>query len=349
MNHQKKYIVVGQGLVGSILGFKFIQQNVPFKIFSNGVNHTTKVAAGLINPMVFKRLNKCFGADITIPAAYSFYHDVETLTSSKFMYKKEYCRIFASIEEENNWLVKQNQPEFTPHIYPLKEPQHENLHDLETKFGQGFVKNAGFMHTEDFLDTSEQYFNANQHLVKESFDYNVIDQYIAEGYEIIFCEGYLSNQNPYFKYLPLNTTQGDIIDIEQTDKKIDCIINKGVFVLPLKENILRIGSTYQWNVDDPTPTTKGRLELEEKIKVLDGINYKVVQHRAGIRPTVKDRRPLIGTHPVNKKLHIINGMGTRGVALAPHCVDQFLDSIQNGTPLPDEVNIRRFDNELNVD
>jgi hypothetical protein len=205
------------------------------------------------------------------------------------------------------------------------------------------------MHTEDFLDTSENFFNENQYLVKKPFDYKDVDQFLAEGYEIIFCEGYLSNYNPYFKYLPLNTTQGDIIDIEQHDKKIDCIINKGVFVLPLKDNILRIGSTYQWNVDDPTPTTNGRLELEEKIKVLDGLNYKVVQPRAGIRPTVKDRRPLIGTPPVNKKLHIINGMGTRGVALAPHCVDQFIDSIHNGIALPEEVNIRRFDNELNVD
>jgi glycine/D-amino acid oxidase-like deaminating enzyme len=42
-----------------------------------------------------------------------------------------------------------------------------------------------------------------------------------------------------------------------------------------------------------------------------------MEHFAGVRPTVKDRRPLVGTHAEYSAIHILNGLGTRGVMLGP--------------------------------
>lgn len=342
MKTNKKYIIVGQGLTGSILGYIFEKNNIEYKIYDNGINHSTRIAAGLINPVVFKRLNKCFGADHTIEFAYSFYQEIESKLGVRFIEQREYCRIFASIEEENNWLAKQNLPEFQNHIQKIPYLP-EKSHSFNTPFGQGFVKNAGFMHTEVFLDSMNNFFCTHKRLVSKSFDYASVPNLEAEGYEIIFCEGYYAKKNPYFNYLPLNTTKGEVIDVHHLNKKIDCIINKGVFVLPLEDDVLRVGATYEWHNDDPSPSKNGINQLIEKLSVLEGLEYDVKTHKAGIRPTVKDRRPLIGTHPKHKQLHIVNGMGTRGVALAPFWIHEFYSTTLDGQNIDQEVNISRFE------
>ena len=69
---------------------------------------------------------------------------------------------------------------------------------------------------------------------------------------------------------------------------------------------------------------------------------RCVQHLAGIRPTVKDRRPLIGTHYKYKQIHLLNGLGTRGVLLGPYLSDLLFSKIEFGIPLDQNVDINRY-------
>lgn len=62
---------------------------------------------------------------------------------------------------------------------------------------------------------------------------------------------------------------------------------------------------------------------------------------AGIRPTVKDRRPLVGVHPKYKNLFILNGLGTHGALLAPYTATSLYDFIENGKMIDKEMNITR--------
>ena len=68
----------------------------------------------------------------------------------------------------------------------------------------------------------------------------------------------------------------------------------------------------------------------------------LLDQQAGIRPTVKDRRPLIGRHEEKSNLYIFNGMGTRGVMLAPFFANQLAKHIEEGESLDPEVDIKRF-------
>lgn len=70
--------------------------------------------------------------------------------------------------------------------------------------------------------------------------------------------------------------------------------------------------------------------------------FEVVYQSAGIRPTVKDRRPLVGQHSQYKNLYILNGLGTRGVIVAPAISKQLYDLIEQNEPLESEINIARF-------
>ena len=70
--------------------------------------------------------------------------------------------------------------------------------------------------------------------------------------------------------------------------------------------------------------------------------YEVLEHFAGVRPTVKDRRPLVGLHPNHPNMYILNGLGTRGVMLGPFLAHQLFNYIENNIPLDEEINIDRI-------
>ena len=72
------------------------------------------------------------------------------------------------------------------------------------------------------------------------------------------------------------------------------------------------------------------------------MNLKLSDQRAGIRPTVVDRRPLVGQHPNHKNMHVLNGLGTRGVLVAPSMAEALYNSIEKSTSLSEEIDINRF-------
>ena len=72
------------------------------------------------------------------------------------------------------------------------------------------------------------------------------------------------------------------------------------------------------------------------------VPFEITNQQAGIRPTVNDRRPLIGLHPEHPQLAVFNGMGTKGVMLAPFFADQFANFLESATPIDKEVDIARF-------
>jgi glycine/D-amino acid oxidase-like deaminating enzyme len=120
------------------------------------------------------------------------------------------------------------------------------------------------------------------------------------------------------------------------------VINKGVFVLPLGDNKYRVGATYEWNELNELTTEKGKADLIEKLKKILKVPFEIIEHDAGIRPTVNDRRPLIGLHPEHPAVGVFNGMGTKAVMIAPYFAKQFVDFLENKNTLDPEVSIERF-------
>ena len=54
MNLTEPWRIVGQGLAGTCLGLEFMARGVDFKIVDSGTGGSTRVAAGLINPLTGK-------------------------------------------------------------------------------------------------------------------------------------------------------------------------------------------------------------------------------------------------------------------------------------------------------
>ena len=208
---------------------------------------------------------------------------------------------------------------------------------------------CGRLYTSVLLMTFRKKIKALGCLREEAFDHMQLqihtDKVVykdLQARQIVFCEGFGMQQNPYFGYLPLQGTKGEYITIETPDLKEAAAIKAGMFLLPLGQDRYQFGATYNWKDQTPGPTKAAREEMLSKLDNLIECNYRVIAQTAGIRPTVPDRRPLVGRHPEYPNLYTLNGFGSRGVLLAPYAAQALLDLMQDGKSLPGEMDINRF-------
>lgn len=351
MNKNYNYIIVGQGIAGTVLAQTLLNDGKTVLLIDEGLEYSASViAAGLYNPVVFKRLVKSWMADELIPYMDAFYVETEKLLNERFYYKKEIVKLFADVTEKEFWLKKSKEEVGT---YLSQTMDLDFLNNcVENPFGAAEVTAAGNLNMAIFLKAFRTYFLKKEFLLQEKFEYGDlsisekgVSYHNMDAEKIIFCEGHQTTANPYFNWLPFKLTKGELITIQLKKEHsipADKVINKGVFILPLGNNTYKVGATYEWTDLTIHPTEKGKSELIDKLKKVIRVPFDIIDHQAGIRPTVLDRRPLIGLHPVHACIGIFNGMGTKGVMLAPYFAKQFNQFLKGRENLSDEVNCLRF-------
>ncbi|MHA3787668.1 NAD(P)/FAD-dependent oxidoreductase [Flavobacterium hauense] len=343
----KDFIIVGAGLAGISFAETALQNNKTFTVISDRSQNSSYVAAGLYNPVILKRFSLPQDAAIHREYMEPFYEMIEQRLGVKVDINLPVLRKFASIEEQNNWFEAADKPALEPFLSP--EILHTDYAGLPAPFGFGKVMHTGYVDTTVLLEAYHNYLNNNGWLVEETFDYSQLminDEFVSyhgsEARNIIFAEGFGIHANPYFKHLPLDGTKGELLLIKAPGLHLDVAVNASIFILPMGNDLFKVGATYEWYDKTAEPTEAGRNELVEKLNELITCDYEIIGHLAGIRPTVKDRKPLIGTHPQFKRVHLLNGLGTRGVMLGPPMAKELYESIMSGNPVRKEVGLQRF-------
>lgn len=341
------YIIVGLGLAGLAFSERLFLESKSFVVFENNSQTSSLVAGGVYNPVILKRFTPVWRAKEQLGIAIPFYQKLESKFKERFDFKLTTRKVFKSIEDQNNWFLASDKPALSEFINPVIV--NEEISGLVANFGFGEVLQSGRIDTFSLLETYKDYLLSEKKIRLESFDYNSLiitsnniqyKEFIST--KIVFCEGYGIKQNPFFNYLPLNGTKGELITIYAPDLKVNFLVKSTLFVLPLGNDLFKVGATFEWNDKTSQPSLKGRNELVKKLEKVIQVPYKIVNQTAGIRPTVKDRKPLVGIHPIYKNVTILNGLGTRGVMIAPWAAHQLYNHIENDTDLDAEINIARF-------
>ncbi len=338
---------MGKGIAGTVMALQLVQQNKTVLVIDeNAQSSASKIAAGLVNPIVFKRMVKSWMMDETLPAMMEFYTNCEKLFAAKFFSERRIVKIFAEEQEVNFWNKKRADYHFLSEPLPGKN----YINTIETPFGYAFVNNAAHLEVVSFLNHSHNYLQDKCELVNEKFDYNQIkfldDEVTYKNYrakKIIFCEGHKAMGNPFFNYAQFKLTKGELLElsIKQMPATND-VLNKNVFLLPHTTNNFTLGATYNWTDLTEEITTDAKNDLLNKLGKIISLPIEVISQRAGIRPAVADRRPLLGLHREHKQLVIFNGLGTKGVLYAPYFAQQLVSFLENKKPLPPEVDVNRF-------
>jgi glycine oxidase len=342
------YILVGQGIAGTCLAYRLIKAGfsvVVIDAFQS--NSSTRVAAGIINPVTGRKIVKSWLAKELLAEAASFYNEMEELLDIKIYFPIPIYRVFASVIEQNQWFERGE--ELDNHDF-LSDVIYPNWASMPTPFGMGIIKQGAWVNTTVLMDGFRNWLKQQSALLEENFDPLQIEFEPELNYKgisakgIIFCEGPNAIHNPYFKYLPFNLAKGEVMKIKSdglTD--LDGLVSKNGFVLPLGNGVFNVGATYKWNDYELDISEEAFIELSDKWSKITEAPFELMEHKAGIRPTVKDRKPFIGVHPFHPNLYIFNGMGTKGISLAPYFSKIFLRHLQSEEPLPDEVNIARYE------
>ena len=183
----------------------------------------------------------------------------------------------------------------------------------------------------------QSFYYAQLRDVKQGLEYGNI-----RARHIIFAEGYGVKQNPFFKNVPLNGTKGEVLTVRVKGLKLESPVKSSVFIIPIGGDLYRVGATYSHKDKSNRPTEDAKAELLDKVQSFIKAPIELVDHKAGIRPTVKDRRPIVGRHFNKPNLYLLNGLGSRGVMIAPYVAQQLFAHIENDNPLDSDIDLKRF-------
>lgn len=345
------YLIIGSGLAGISFAEVALRNGKSIFIMDNNSQNSSKVAGGLYNPVILKRFSEVWKAQEQLELMNEFYTVVEKKINCKVDFKTPILRKFFSIEEQNNWFAASDKVSLAPFL--STQLISKKYPSIDSPYGYGEVLQTGYVDTALLLKKYREYLKDNNLFQEESFDYRALHfESLGIRYKniqakhIIFTEGFGIHSNPYFNNLPLDGTKGELFIIKAPKLDLDVIVNTSVFILPLGSDLFKVGATYNWNDKTDLPTIEGKTELIERINEIITCDFEIISHFAGVRPTVKDRRPFVGTHPDYKVMHVLNGLGTRGVMLGPAMAKALFNFIEFQTPLDAVIDIKRYVNKI---
>lgn len=345
---QVDYIVIGIGLAGISFCEQLKANNKTFVVFDNESQQSSTVAGGLYNPVVLKRFTSVWKSKEQLELALPMYKRIEDTLDIKLDYKIPVWRKFASLEEQNDWFTASDKPKLSEFLSTsIIKNQNKSI---DAPIGFGEVMQTGRIDVKCLIENYKSDLITKNAFYNEAFAYKDLKieersiQYKSiNAKRIVFAEGFGVVKNPFFNNLPLVPTKGELLVIQAPDLNIDYVLKAGVFLIPLEGDLYIVGATYVWDDTTNLVTDKGRAELLNKLKKLISCPFKVVNQVAGVRPTVKDRRPLVGQHPLHKQMYVLNGLGTRGVMIGPYVAKQLFNFIENNEPLENDIDIKRFE------
>ncbi len=167
-----------------------------------------------------------------------------------------------------------------------------------------------------------------------------------EASTVITAAGIESNRISQWDFLTLHAVKGQIAILEtQTPFPFNTSISALGYFSEYGEQSFAAGSTYEHKFEHPHTDSEGLDYILKKLAlVMPTISETIIETTqwAGIRASTPDRMPILGPHPDFDNLFIFSGLGSKGLLFSSFLANSLTDLLLNSTPLPSEVDIKRF-------
>lgn len=340
-----QYIIVGDGYAALFFAHQLLKNDKSFVIFSDGKKSASQVSAGIVNPVVLKKFTTFWKAQEQIDFLRETLSEIASYTGENYLIDHNIRRIFHDEKEKDLWLKKAE----TKELQPFLSETFEEVDAVKNPYQTGRVKQSARLDVAGFFQGMMKFLAEKNHLIKEKFDYSKLktseNTYKDFEYQnLVFAEGMGVRQNPFFGDIPVNPNKGHHIRVHlSSNPGHSYTLKKKHFLFPVDEKIYFYGGTYDreqihHKIDDSA--------IEQLINGLSEIyehDFEIVEENFGFRPTVKDRRPILGSHPKFRNLFVFNGLGARGILNGCYFSQTLFDHIEHKTEIPAEVNLQRFD------
>ena len=340
-----KILIIGQGIAGTLLAWALRRRGVQVTIADGDLpGSASAVAAGIINPVTGKRFVKSWRFDDFFPVARATYQALQAELGVAIWHEQPILRLLATAEEANDWSLRCAQPEYADFLQELPDGGDWKAF-VPPGFRFGLIRQAARVTFAPLLSAFRAQVKREGCFLEKNIDYQDVAP-LATAYDrVIYCDGYRGASHPLWSFLPWRPAKGEALLLRFHEDLpaagLHEMLKKTTLLVPLGEGLFWAGASYQWYYPDLAPSDGERNLLLQNLRTMLAVPFEVVDHVAGVRPTVKDRRPFLGWHPEQPDIGIFNGLGTKGALLAPYWAEHFAQHILEGMPLDEEVDVQR--------
>lgn len=346
---QLDYLIVGQGIAGSLLALNLLERGRSVLVVDDGHKHAaSKVAAGLINPITGRRHALTWRFLEFWEFLQSDYERWEALLEEQFFFRKPILRFFKNREEQELFEKKLNGAEFKG----IEIDFPASLDDVPfCKFEEPCyrLEQTGYVDQALFISTVRRYLGMRSAICEDtwrdedvSHEPGVVRWKNVSAKDVIFTQGFKASRNSFFGELPFRHARGEIVELEGPDRQSSPVLNRGKWLLPTGTGSFKAGATYDLKCLDQNLTEQGLAEIQNAIgDMVDG-DFKVQSAASGVRPALHDFKPVLGKHPWSPEFVIFNGLGSKGSLQAPLLVKELVEHLEDGNPLHPQCDVDRF-------
>ena len=311
-----------------------------------------RVAAGVINPVTGRWMTKTWNFDQVLPVAVKTYRAIEQQFSIQVYRSIPEIRFCQNAEDLKRAGRRIRNPRYHD-VLSRMVAAGEAAPEFNDVFGSFQIDQAAYVDLPLVVHTLRASFAALGLFRDETFLHSEL-QPAANGWQykdlcadkVIFCEGAAMQDNPWFKNLPFKPAKGETLLCQSPTLRLpQKLYHHKKWFLPYPGGSFRIGATYDESdlSDAPTEAKKDELLRDASEALKESHQVEIAAHLAGIRPSTIDSRPIIGAHPTESGLYLVNGLGSKGASTAPSMTKQLTDHILKNSPIDDEVTLTRFD------
>lgn len=337
------YIIVGGGYAGLFFALRLLENGKSFKLFSDGKLGASRVSAGMVNPVVLKKFTTFWQAQNQINFLHLSLESFKRFSGVSVFVHEPVHRIFHNEEEKVLWSKKRLNEDLLPFLDEAFYKVEGVINDFET----GRVLQSGRINVPLFFEAFYKLLEEKGCLVREAFKYDLLKENTYNNLafsRIVFCEGISVKENPYFSSIEINPNKGHQIYVKlNKELNVDVTLKKKHFLFRYNDDLHFYGGTYDREHLNEGIDSSAVEQLQNGLNEFYKDGYDIREVHYGFRPTVRDRRPIIGQHKEHKNYYVFNGLGARGVLNGCFFSQSLYDFIEKDIPLPEEVDLRRFD------
>ena len=346
------FLIIGAGLAGTTLALELLKRRKTVAIIdAPKPNSSSRVAAGIINPVVPKGITTTWKIEDMFPQVFEYYQQWESIFGESFIQRWDFITLHKNQEEFKQWEKRHTHPTVESWIESTAVP---DWLPEEFNHGASNTRCAGRLQVNQFLELAKNYL-INQGVTWLLDEVDNIDDFNSSHFEnkllsqfkynsIVFCQGAYGTENPLFPNLFFDPTEGDILTVKIIGLPQQTMLKRGLWLVPLAKDIWLAGSNFIKAGNASTSETETIQALLDQLAAWIPFNIELIDHKRGKRPTVQNRRPYLGKSPLPDKsnCYIYNGLGSKGSSLCSWLSPMMADFLTTHKPLDPEVDIQRF-------
>lgn len=326
--HRVDAVIIGQGLAGTAMAWEMLGRGQRIAIIDPDRPVTcSKIAAGLVTPLVGARASLSWRWGEMWAAANLFYTELEQRLGAKFWHVHPSVRLYASAQQRADFERR------FPSWPDIEVHAHIPPDGIDAPFGAFSMSPAARLDTAVYLRASRTFFQRTAVVIDGAFDWDGgLAGHGLEAAHTVSCQGVRERDSGPFARLNLHPARGDILAIQCDALELPHVVHGQAWLVPDARlaGRFRVGATYERGCGASPNPEAVRTQLEQRLQTFMMAPYHVLDQVSSVRPASYDKKPLLGRHPELGGMWVLNGLGSKGALLAPWCAQHLADAILKG-------------------